>query len=280
MKPTGTAVDRTSPFADLAADLTRLSAVGRRRKLEAPGGLDFTSNDYLGFADSTELRAAAVEALSRQVPVGAGGSRLLRGNHSEHEALEHAAASYFGAQSALYFASGYTANLTLFATAPQRGDLVVHDERIHASVHDGLRRSRAEIASARHNDIQSIDDSILRWRTGGGTGRVWIAVESLYSMDGDGPDLAEIAALAGHRDGLFRPLRDVQRGDPIILRTPDREFQYEVEWTAVVLPTAVTVIQPTNEPALTLVTCFPFHYIGAAPERFVVRAHRAVFSRL
>jgi 8-amino-7-oxononanoate synthase len=197
------AVDRRSPFADLAADLNRLAAVGRRRKLEALGGLDFTSNDYLGLADSMELREAAGEALSRQVPVGAGGSRLLRGNHPEHEALEQAAAVYFGAQSALYFASGYTANLTLFATAPQRGDLVVHDERIHASVHDGLRRSRAEVANARHNDIQSIDDTIVRWRAAGGTGRVWIAVESLYSMDGDGPDLAEIAALADDRDAVL-----------------------------------------------------------------------------
>src|ERR1700731_4819266 len=114
--PTGTAVDRRGPFADLAADLTRLSAVGRRRKLEALGGLDFTSNDYLGFADSMELRAAASEAVSRQVPVGAGGSRLLRGNHPEHEALEQAAAAYFGAESALYFGTGYAANLTLFAT--------------------------------------------------------------------------------------------------------------------------------------------------------------------
>jgi 8-amino-7-oxononanoate synthase len=197
------AVDRGSPFADLSADLARLSAVGRRRKLEALGGLDFTSNDYLGFADSMELRAAASEAVSRQVPVGAGGSRLLRGNHPEHDALEQAAAAYFGAESALYFGSGYTANLTLFATAPQRGDLVVHDERIHASVHDGLRRSRAEIASARHNDIQSIDDTILRWRAAGGTGRVWIAVESLYSMDGDGPDLAAIGALADHREAVL-----------------------------------------------------------------------------
>jgi sortase A len=95
------------------------------------------------------------------------------------------------------------------------------------------------------------------------------------------PGEAGNVALAGHRDGLFRPLRDVERGDPIILRTPDREFQYEVEWTAVVPPTAVTVIQPTNEPALTLVTCFPFHYIGAAPERFVVRAREiAVASRV
>jgi len=197
------AVDRRSPFADLAADLTRLSAAGRRRKLEAAGGFDFTSNDYLGFADSIELRAAASEAVARQVPVGAGGSRLLRGNHPEHEALEAAAAAYFGAESALYFGSGYTANLTLFATAPQRGDLVVHDERIHASVHDGLRRGRAEIFSARHNDIQSIDDTILQWRAAGGTGRVWIAVESLYSMDGDRADLAELAGLADHREAVL-----------------------------------------------------------------------------
>jgi|SRR5579864_2969351 sortase A len=86
------------------------------------------------------------------------------------------------------------------------------------------------------------------------------------------PGEAGNVALAGHRDGLFRPLRDVRPGDTITLRTPDREFQYEVEWTAVVPPTAVRVIQPTSDPALTLVTCFPFYYVGAAPERFIVRA--------
>jgi sortase A len=86
-------------------------------------------------------------------------------------------------------------------------------------------------------------------------------------------------ALAGHRDSLFRPLRDVRPGDSIVLKMPDREFQYQVEWTAVVPPTAVEVIQPTSEPALTLVTCFPFSYIGAAPKRFVVRA-RAVAPRV
>jgi 8-amino-7-oxononanoate synthase len=191
------------PFADLQADLDRLSAIGRRRRLERFDGLDFTSNDYLGLANSSELRAAAGEALSRQVPVGAGGSRLLRGNHPEHEALEGAAAAYFGAESALYFSSGYAANLTLFATAPQRGDVVIYDEWIHASVHDGLRRCRAEIAGARHNDPQSIDDEILRWREKGGVGRPWIAVESLYSMDGDGPNLAELSALASRRDAVL-----------------------------------------------------------------------------
>jgi sortase A len=86
------------------------------------------------------------------------------------------------------------------------------------------------------------------------------------------PGEAGNVALAGHRDGLFRPLSNVQPGDSITFSTPNREFQYQVEWTAVVPPTAVGVIQPTSEPALTLVTCFPFYYVGAAPERFVVRA--------
>jgi sortase A len=86
------------------------------------------------------------------------------------------------------------------------------------------------------------------------------------------PGEAGNVALAGHRDGLFRPLSHVQPGDSITFSTPDREFQYQVEWTAVVPPTAVRVIQPTSEPALTLVTCFPFYYVGAAPERLVVRA--------
>jgi len=88
------------------------------------------------------------------------------------------------------------------------------------------------------------------------------------------PDEAGNVALAGHRDGLFRPLRHVLPGDLITLAAPDHKFQYEVQWTAVVPPNAVRVLQPTAEPTLTLVTCFPFYYVGAAPERFIVRARR------
>ena len=92
------------------------------------------------------------------------------------------------------------------------------------------------------------------------------------------PGEAGNVALAGHRDGLFRPLRNVRPGDSITLRTPEREFQYQVEWTAVVSPTAVRVLQPTSKSALTLVTCFPFYYIGAAPERFIVRAREIMVT--
>ncbi len=92
------------------------------------------------------------------------------------------------------------------------------------------------------------------------------------------PGQAGNIALAGHRDGLFRPLRNVLPGDTITLKTQDREFQYQVEWTAIVPPTAVQVIQPTSEPSLTLVTCFPFYYVGAAPKRFIVRARKVSVS--
>lgn len=79
-------------------------------------------------------------------------------------------------------------------------------------------------------------------------------------------------ALAGHRDSYFRPLRNIQPGDVITIKTPDAEFEYQVESIEVVLPSDVQVLQPTVENSLTLVTCFPFYYIGPAPKRFIVHA--------
>jgi 8-amino-7-oxononanoate synthase len=186
----------------LERDLLELAGRGRLRALHVPSGIDFTSNDYLGLADSDVLRQAAVDALARGVPIGSGGSRLLRGNHPEHEALESEAAAYFGAESALYFGSGYVANFAIFSTLPQRGDLIVHDELIHASVHEGLRRGRAEFVAVPHNNIDAFDAAIVRWRAAGGKGRPWLSVESLYSMDGDSPNLAELFAVADRHDAM------------------------------------------------------------------------------
>jgi sortase A len=81
-------------------------------------------------------------------------------------------------------------------------------------------------------------------------------------------------ALAGHRDSFFRSLRSIQLGDAITIRTSDAEIEYQVESTEVVLPSDVQVLQPSTENILTLVTCFPFNYIGAAPKRFIVRARQ------
>ena len=80
--------------------------------------------------------------------------------------------------------------------------------------------------------------------------------------------------LAGHRDSFFRPLRNIQTGDAITLRTPGGDFQYEVESTAVVPPSDIQVLEPSSERTLTLITCFPFYYVGPAPNRFIVRARQ------
>lgn len=196
--------------------LEALARRGRLRTLAVPNGADFTSNDYLGFAQSPEMGEAITRAIARGVPVGAGGSRLLRGNHAEHEALEREAAEFFGAESALFFGGGFFANTALLATLPARGDLIVFDELIHASVHEGMRLSKADAVSARHNDAQNFSDAIDAWRSAGHTGQPWIVVESLYSMDGDRAPidaLADVARLHGamlivdeaHATGVFGP---------------------------------------------------------------------------
>jgi 8-amino-7-oxononanoate synthase len=184
------------------AGLRGLAGRGRLRTLCERAGIDFTSNDYLGLAESEELRRAAADAVARGVPAGSGGSRLLRGNHPEHEALESEAAAYFGAETALYFGGGYVANFAIFSTLPQRGDLVVHDELIHASVHEGLRRGRADFVAIPHNNVDAFEAAIVRWRASGGKGRPWLAVESLYSMDGDSPNLADLFTVADRHEAM------------------------------------------------------------------------------
>jgi len=181
-------------------DLVRLEAAGRRRALRPRTGLDFSSNDYLGLAGHPALAAAARAAIDAGVPLGSSGSRLLRGNHPEHEALEEEAASLFGSQAALLFGSGYAANVALLATLPQTGDAIFYDALIHASSHEGMRLARCPSIPVRHNDAQAFADAIAAWRQDGGRGRPWIAVESLYSMDGDTAPLTDLADIAARHD--------------------------------------------------------------------------------
>jgi 8-amino-7-oxononanoate synthase len=187
--------------------LNALEARGRLRALASRKGTDFTSNDYLALAESAALRQAAVDALARGVPLGAGGSRLLRGNHPEHEALEEESASFFGSETALYFPTGFAANAAIAATLPRQGDLIAYDALIHASFRDGLEPARIQAVQAPHNDVGAIEDIIKGWRAAGGQrskkGRVWIAVETLYSMDGDRAPLADLVALAQRHDAML-----------------------------------------------------------------------------
>ena len=177
-------------------DLETLDRVGRRRALAAPAGFDFSSNDYLGLANSEQLRQAARAALDRGVGLGSGGSRLLRGNTPEHEKLEDLAARLFGSEAALFVGSGYAANSLIVSTLPQPDDLIVHDALVHASAHEGMRLSRATHESFNHNDVGAAETVIGRWRARGGMGTPWLAFETLYSMDGDVAPVADFVALA------------------------------------------------------------------------------------
>jgi 8-amino-7-oxononanoate synthase len=190
-------------LGEQAQDLQGLAARDRLRRLSPRSGVDFASNDYLGLAESGVLADAARAALDRGVAVGSGGSRLLRGNHDEHEALEAEAAAFFGAEATLFLPTGYTANSALLATLPQKQDHIFADALIHASCHEGLRLSRAPHTLVPHNDVAAFEAAIAAWRAGGGAGRAWIVVESLYSMDGDIAPLAGLNALAHAQDAVL-----------------------------------------------------------------------------
>lgn len=185
-----------STSARLSGALDALAARHRLRRLIPREGLDFASNDYLGLAEGPVLRAAARAALDRGVPLGSGGSRLLRGNHPEHEALEAEAAAFFGTEAALFMGGGFQANQAIFSTLPAANDLILMDELVHASAHEGLRLGRAKALPFAHNNANDARRVLAGWRAEGGAGQVWIAVESVYSMEGDVAPLAEFATLA------------------------------------------------------------------------------------
>ncbi|WP_170412300.1 8-amino-7-oxononanoate synthase [Ruegeria arenilitoris] len=196
--------------------LETLGARHRRRVLTPRRGLDFASNDYLGLSESAWLQGAAQKALDRGVPLGSGGSRLLRGNHPEHEALEAEAAAFFDAEAALFMGGGFQANQAIFSTLPAGGDLILYDDLVHASAHEGMRMGRADTRAFAHNDVADARRVIADWLSAGGSGQIWIAVESVYSMEGDLAPLNALSDLAveqeavlvvdeAHATGVFGP---------------------------------------------------------------------------
>jgi 8-amino-7-oxononanoate synthase len=189
--------------ASYVAALDALKNDDRLRSLKPRAGLDFSSNDYLALAGCPRMRKAIAAAVESGTPIGAGGSRLLRGNCAEHESLEAEAARFFGTEAAVFFASGYVANFAVLTTLPQRGDLLVLDQLVHASIHEGARAGRADFRESRHNDPDSVEATIRDWRAQGGTGTVWIVAESLYSMDGDFAPLESLMAIADRHDAFL-----------------------------------------------------------------------------
>lgn len=199
----------------LAQEIERLKTGFRHRCLSLPRGIDFTSNDYLGLARHPALRRAVADALDADAPAGSTGSRLLRGHHPEHAELESFAAAFFGAERALYFSTGFLANFALFTTLPHRHDAIVYDEFVHASVKEGVHAGHASAIKVPHNDVGAFEDAIVRARRAGARD-IWIAVESVYSMDGDIAPVDDLHALArvhdavlivdeAHASGIFGP---------------------------------------------------------------------------
>jgi 8-amino-7-oxononanoate synthase len=187
---------------EIAQELARLKQTHRHRALALPRGIDFSSNDYLGLSHHPALREAVMMALDESGLAGAGGSRLLRGHHDAHARLEDFAAEFFRAGKALFFGSGFLANFALFSTLAGRHDAVVFDERIHASVKEGIHAAPAARHRARHNDVDSFEAALLRARENGAR-RIFIAVESVYSMDGDLAPLSELDGIARRHDAIL-----------------------------------------------------------------------------
>ncbi|GLE03961.1 hypothetical protein PINS_up012872 [Pythium insidiosum] len=198
---------RTTLDAKLRAALARRAAVGTLRTL-VPADVecvDFYSNDYLGLAKSTKL-AERIQVRRRELLArskflgtnGSTGSRLISGNSEYFMEVERELATFYGSEAALLFNSGYSANVGVMSSLPQADDVVLFDELVHNSCHEGIRLSRAyakrRVHSFRHNDLndlerqlQAVQDDLK--------GCVFVVVESVYSMDGDAAPLAEMTAL-------------------------------------------------------------------------------------
>ncbi len=184
------------------------------RSLRVVNGLiDFYSNDYLGFARNKQLKASVEKEVAgyEDYTLGSTGARLLSGNSAYAEALEKFLAQFHGAPSALLFNSGYDANYGLLSALPYRGDTIIYDELVHASMHDGIRASKAESLSFAHNNLAELEQKLAHAK-----GLKYVVVESVYSMDGDFAPLVEIADLCllydaglivdeAHATGIFGP---------------------------------------------------------------------------
>ncbi|HJN90081.1 MAG TPA: 8-amino-7-oxononanoate synthase [Verrucomicrobiota bacterium] len=176
--------------------------------------INFSSNDYLGLAAHPALGQAAQEAVE-QFGVGSGASRLICGSLQLHHELETALAKWQGAEAALVFSTGFAATQGVVTSLLGRGDVVILDKKAHASMIDAAKLSGATVRVFRHNDVENLEN-ILQWANAQG-GRVLVATESVFSMDGDRAPLARIVELKerygawlmldeAHAVGLYGPL--------------------------------------------------------------------------
>jgi 8-amino-7-oxononanoate synthase len=192
---------------ELQDGLRDLDRQGQRRTLVEPDALAGTSsraitnlcsNDYLGLSESEELRTAVIEAVRTAPKVGGTGSRLLSGHTRDWDSLEQEFADYVGTEAALYFGSGYSANVGLLTSILRPEDIVFSDELNHASLIDGIRLSGAKKIIYRHLDLNDLETALRSTPNFGG--RKFVVTETVFSMDGDIADVAQLAALCARYD--------------------------------------------------------------------------------
>jgi 8-amino-7-oxononanoate synthase len=184
----------------LTSKLEQRTANNSLRKLSLPNTLiDFASNDYIGFAKSetifNETHSYLIE--NKIIQNGATGSRLLSGNHKIYEEAENYIAKFHQVESALIFNSGYDANVGFFGAVPQRNDIILFDELSHASIRDGIQLSNAKSYKFQHNDFEDLERLLLKLSTDNQQPTtIYIVTESVFSMDGDTPNLEELVQIS------------------------------------------------------------------------------------
>jgi len=188
-------IETSDILSGLQAELTALEEKSQLRRLEQMEGVNLCSNDYLGLSTELRLARAVAAALESGSPVASTGSRLLSGNSRAWEELESAFARFAGSEAALFFSSGYAANLGLLAAILRPEDTVFSDQSNHASLIDGIRLSRARKVIFPHLDLNFLEDALRQTRLF--AGRIFIVVESLFSMEGDRAPMADLFELAG-----------------------------------------------------------------------------------
>jgi 8-amino-7-oxononanoate synthase len=176
---------------ELEDRLRALEARSQRRSLCEIAGVNLCSNDYLGLAEDERLRAAVFEAVRVAPRVGGTGSRLLSGHASVWDEVENEFAEFAGTEAALYFGSGYAANLGLLTSLVQLEDVVFSDELNHASLIDGIRLSGARKVIYPHLDLSALERALRV----NGARRKFVVTETVFSMDGDVAPVREMAEL-------------------------------------------------------------------------------------
>ena len=182
----------------ILAELADLESLAQLRHLETVHGIDLGSNDYLGISTDPRMKQAIHDALDSSSRVASTGSRLLSGHDEVWTAVENDFARWVGAEAALYFTSGYAANIGLLSAVLRPEDAVFSDSANHASLIDGIRLAKCKRVIFPHLDLNALEAE-LRW-TLSGSGARFIVVESIFSMDGDRVPLRDLAALAARYD--------------------------------------------------------------------------------